>query len=78
MSVANWQNLPDKAAKHPFLARFLIFVFVVTLGLGVIHEFRLAGELLIVIVRYTKHELAQLRDVGERLKRELTTWESDP
>lgn len=76
MSVANWQNLPNKAAKHPFLARFLILVFVITLGLGVIHEARLAGEVLIVLVRYTKHELAQLGDVGHRLWDELTTWET--
>ena len=76
MSASSWQNLPNKAAKHPFLARFLIFIFVITLGLGVIHEARLAGEVLIVLVRYTKHELGQLADVGRRLRDEFTTWET--
>lgn len=76
MSVSNWQDLPNKAAKHPLLARFLILVFAMALGLGVIHEARLVGEVLIVLVRYTKHELGQLADVGRRLRDEFTTWET--
>jgi len=78
MSVTNWQNLPNKAAKHPLLARFLVMVFVMTLALGVVHDCRIAGEVLIVLVRHAKHELVQLGDVAERLKREITTWKSDP
>ncbi len=76
MSAANWQNLPHR--DHPLLKRFLIAVFVVTLGLGFIHECRIAGEVVIVLVRHGKHELAALGDVAERLKRELTTWKEDP
>jgi hypothetical protein len=72
------RSLPSRASKHPLLARFLMLVLVLTIWLGVIHDFRIGGEVLIVLVRHAKHELAQLGDVAERLKRELTTWNEDP
>ena len=75
MSAIKWHS---KAAKHPVLAHALKLVFVITLTLGVAHECRIAGEVLIVLVRHVKYELTALADVAERLERELTMWKSDP
>ena len=66
-------NMPlHHASNHPVLATFLTFIFITALGLGVIHECRLAGEILIVVVRHAKHELAALGDVWDRLRKVIS------
>lgn len=57
----------------------LVLVFVVIpLLLGWLHEGRFFGECLIVGIRFFKHEIHAWRDYLRRLKREVTTWKSDP
>lgn len=55
----------------------MVFV-AIPLLLGWLHEGRFFGECAIVGIRFFKHEIAEWREYLRRLKRELTTWQSDP
>lgn len=66
-----------KFGEHPLLASFLGAVILLTLGLGVLHELEIFGEVLLVLVRKVKRMLFGLKDVGGHLWRELTTWKVD-
>lgn len=63
---------------HPLIALSLLLLVAVPLLLGWMHEARFFGECLIVGIRFFKHEVSAWRDYLRRLKRELTTWKSDP
>jgi hypothetical protein len=75
MSAETWQNLPKRAAEHPVLTGWVVLALSITLGIGVMHECRIGGDVLIVLVRDAKEELRALVGVAERLKKELTTWD---
>jgi hypothetical protein len=68
--------LPKQISHSPFLYFALVVFLIVTLMIGVIHEFRIGGDLLIVLVRHAKEELTGLADVGRRLRHEFTTWDT--
>jgi hypothetical protein len=66
-----------RASDHPLIAGWLAPLFIITLAIGVIHECRIGGDVLIVLVRHAKEELGGLADVGRRLRHELTTWDTE-
>lgn len=66
------------ASDHPVIASWIVLFVLITLGIGVVHECRIGGDVLIVLVRHGKEELLGLADVGRRLRHELTTWDVDP
>jgi hypothetical protein len=66
------------AADHPLIAVGLVVFVAIPLLLGWLHEGRFFGECAIVGIRFFKHEIAEWREYLRRLKRELTTWKSDP
>ena len=63
---------------HGVTASLLALFFAIALFLGILHEWRIFGDLLILLIRHGKRELAESWDVVVRLKRELTRWKSDP
>jgi hypothetical protein len=70
--IGDWQKFshPNKG-NHPLVALFLFITFCI----GLAHETRIVGDMLVILVRYSKEELTGLRDVAQRLKREFTTGE---
>jgi hypothetical protein len=77
MSDAVWQDLLKIVSDHPLVAAWLGLLFFLSLLLGIVHVCRLFGECLIVFIRHFKCELVAARNVGRRLKDELTTWKVD-
>ena len=67
-----------RAADHPLIALALLIFVALPLLNGWMHEGRFLGECLIVAIRFFKHELTLWKDYAARLKRELTSWKSDP
>jgi hypothetical protein len=63
---------------HGVLTSLLGLLFAIALFLGVLHEWLVFGDLLVVLIRHGKRELAEGWEVWLRVKRELTTWKSDP
>ncbi|HKS25583.1 MAG TPA: hypothetical protein VJZ76_22530 [Thermoanaerobaculia bacterium] len=63
----------ESAAEHPIVA-IAIAVFALT---GLVHEGEMAGEVLIVLVKRLKERIRSLREIAERLKAQLSTWD-DP
>jgi hypothetical protein len=79
MRDATWvSEFVQCAVDHSVRAWSLVIFGVCTLALGLMHEARIAGDVLIVLIRHFKHEVVAGRDVLRRIKRELTTWDSDP
>ena len=74
MTVTLFQGVLNRAAKHPLLACWFALFFVTALFLGTLHEARLIGDCLVVVIRDVKHELQISHEVLKKLKRELTTW----
>jgi hypothetical protein len=66
------------AADHPLIALALVVFVALPLLNGWLHEARFLGECLIVAIRFFKHEVSLWREFLVRLRRELTTWKSDP
>jgi len=66
------------AADHPLIALAFVVFVAIPLLVGWMHEGRFFGECLIVAIRFFKHEAFAWREFLRRLKRELTTWKSDP
>ncbi|HEX3570950.1 MAG TPA: hypothetical protein VHU44_09010 [Acidobacteriaceae bacterium] len=66
------------AADHPLIALALLVFVAIPLLTGWMHEARFFAECGIVAIRFFKHEVLAWRDYFLRLKRELTTWKSDP
>ncbi len=65
------------ASDHPFIAAFLGLFMTIAILLGLLHEFSILGDCLIVLVRHGKDELQDAWNVVRRLKRELSTWKSE-
>jgi hypothetical protein len=63
------------ASDHPLIALILLGIPLLN---GWMHEGRFFTECLIVGIRFFKHELLAWADIFRRLKRELTTWKSEP
>jgi hypothetical protein len=68
----------ELASNHPFLALSIALYVAIALAVGAIHETRFAGEVVLLGLRFLKMEMNAYRDLWRRLKRELTTWKSDP
>jgi hypothetical protein len=66
------------AADHPLIALGIAVFVAFPLLNGWLHEGRFFGECAIVGIRFFKHEISEWREYLRRLKRELTTWKSDP
>lgn len=62
---------------HPLIALALVVFVALPLLNGWMHEGRFFGECLIVAIRFFKHEVSLWRGFLIRLKRELTTWETE-
>jgi hypothetical protein len=79
MSVAAWKDvLIEVAAEHPLLAVGLSVFLGIALVLGSMHETRILVDSFIPFIRHFKRECDDWRETWRRLKRELTTWKSDP
>jgi hypothetical protein len=63
---------------HPLIALSLLIFVAIPLLLGWMHEGRFFGECFIVGIHFFKHEVSAWAEFLRRLKRELTTWKSDP
>jgi hypothetical protein len=63
---------------HPLIALALLVFVGIPLLLGWMHEGRFFGECAIVAIRFFKHEVTAWREFLRRLKRELSSWKSDP
>jgi hypothetical protein len=70
----NRQDLPKCTRKHPLTSLALAILLIITL-INVIHDCRIGGDLLIVLIRDTKEEMRALGDVARRIRHDLTTWE---
>ena len=68
------QKIVHMASDHPLLAVWLCIFLSSTLLLGFLHESRILGDCLIVLVRHAKYELAACADMFRRLKNELSSW----
>ena len=78
MSIASLGNATKKTATHhPILSRCVGAFLAIALVLGLMHEAEIGGEVSIVMVKRFKRQAEALVDVGQRLKHELTTWDTD-
>jgi hypothetical protein len=79
MSVTPWKAfLLEIAVEHSLLGFGLTIFLSIALILGSMHEARILVDSLIPFVKHFKHECDEWRGTWRRLKRELTTWKSDP
>ena len=69
--AAVWQQLHE----HPIIAVAAGLYFGIAVLVGAIHETRFIGEVVLLGVRFIKHEVSEYRDLIRRAKRELTTWD---
>jgi len=73
-----WLDPLRQTVGHPLIALSLLIFVGIPLFLGWMHEGRFFGECFFVGVRFFKHEVLAWVDLLRRLKRELTTWKSEP
>jgi hypothetical protein len=79
MSVAELATyVQSSATHHPLMWSGAAVFLAITLLLGFMHDGKIAGEISIVLVRQFKHQAAELTEVAKRLKKELTTWDTEP
>lgn len=78
MRVATLKDVLSRLADQPLIALALLVFVGIPLLLGWMHEGRFFGECLIVAIRFFKHEVSAWRELVRRLKRELSSWKSDP
>lgn len=58
---------------HPLTGALLGLIFLLIISLGTLHVMRISGEILVVILREFKHEIAGIASVVERVVHELKT-----
>ena len=59
------------------IASWLILFFGIALVLGVMHETRIFGRCLVVLIQELKHEYAGVKEVARDVMRELSTPSED-
>ena len=78
MSVGQLPSrLLTRAGGHPLIASWLALFFGIALVLGVMHETRIFGRCLVVLIQEVKHEYAALKGVGREVMQELRTPSED-
>jgi len=68
-------KLIEHAFAHPLPAAILALFFILTLGLGVLHDLRILGDCFVVLLDHIKDELTAGRQTLRRIKRSFTTWD---
>jgi len=70
-------RLLTRAGGHPLIVSWLILFFGIALVFGVMHETRIFGRCLVVLIQEMKHEYAGVKEVARDVMRELTTPAED-
>jgi hypothetical protein len=77
MRVTTFEFLLGVAGDHLLVTAGLVVLFAIVLTLGSSHTCRVFGYCALAVIREGKHEVSEWREFGRRLKRELTTWNTD-